>query len=87
MAMSESQLKQNALEQEESRNIMNKRRKRMPLIEDYNLDEIFSERQKDQILNSKRQKIGSEFSCASTDYEERVNPREKGFIPSSFPMS
>jgi len=35
------------MEAEESRLIMNKRRKRMPLIEDFNLDEVLSESQKD----------------------------------------
>lgn len=53
----------------------------MPLIEDFNMDEIFSERQKDQILNNKRQKLGSENSSVSTDYEDKINPRAKSFIP------
>ena len=48
---------------------MNKRKKRMPLVEDINLDDIFSEAQKDQILNPKRQRRNhfSKMSSESTD--------------------
>ena len=60
----------------------------MPLIEDFNLDDIFSEAQKDQILNPKRQKLAhSEGSSLSTDDEDRVNPRAPGFMPESKRMS
>jgi hypothetical protein len=38
---------------------MNKRRKRMPLIEEINLDEILSDDQKEQLLRPKRQKTSS----------------------------
>jgi hypothetical protein len=67
---------------------MNKRRKRMPLIEDFNLDDIFSEAQRDQILNVKRQKLAhSDAMSISTDDEERINPRAPGFMPESQKLS
>ena len=58
----------------------------MPLIEDFDMDEIFSEKQKDQILNNKRQKLGSDNSSVSTDYDDKINPRAKSFIPEASRM-
>ena len=60
----------------------------MPLIEDFNLDDIFSEAQRDQILNTKRQKLAhSDAMSISTDDEERINPRAPGFMPESQKLS
>jgi len=52
--LTQEQTEQLHFELEESRLIMNKRRKRMPLIEDFNLDEVMNESQKDMILCRKR---------------------------------
>ena len=43
--LTQEQADQNSFELEEARQIMNKRKKRMPLVEDINLDDIFSEAQ------------------------------------------
>ena len=48
--LTQEQADQNCFELEEARQIMNKRKKRMPLVEDINLDDIFNEAQKEQIL-------------------------------------
>jgi hypothetical protein len=56
--LTETQSKQYRLELEEARDIMTKRRakKRMPLVEDFNLDEIFPEDVRDQLMKPKRQR-------------------------------
>jgi len=55
---------------------MNKRRKRMPLVEDFDLDEILTADQKDKIFGStKRQKTGplNELTKASDSTEDDAN--------------
>ena len=52
---------------------MNKRRKRMPLVEDFDLDELLTPDQKDQMFgSSKRQKVGplNELTKASESTED-----------------
>lgn len=68
-ALTQEKNEQNKFEHDEQRVMVNKRRKRMPAIEDYDLDEILTEAQKNQIIERKKQKTSSdnEFSSFSTD--------------------
>lgn len=45
-ALTQEKTEQNIFELDEQRNIVNKRRKRMPLVEEYDLDDILTEDQK-----------------------------------------
>ena len=58
-SLSAQQVQQNIFELDETRKIMIKRRKPMPLIEEYNFDELLTEDQRDCILKGKRRRLDS----------------------------
>ena len=66
-SLSAQQIQQNIFEIDETRKIMIKRRKPMPLIEEFNLDDIFTEEQRNQLLRTKRRRLDSLLSGSHKD--------------------
>jgi hypothetical protein len=71
------QLEQYQLEQDESRLIMNKRRKRIAPIEEINLDDCFSEHQKEFIMSLKRQRRDGPLSDQTATSETSITPMKQ----------
>jgi len=50
-------MQEQQIDQEETRSIMNKRRKRMPLVEEYNLDDILGDIEKESLVSQMKRKV------------------------------